>query len=330
MNRYRFAALMLIIAMAVTAPMSCKKAASEGQLTLSGFLGEVMLKTTDGERVPAVGDILAVGTTLVTGEMGMADIMLGDRGIIRIHQNSTVLIDSIDKKGIGDTELDMAKGKMYVTLSKLSKGGLKVMTPTAVASIRGTVFRISAEEGVSRLDVVSGQVAINPVSESTAIAGVERIVDAEQSVSIDRNIVAEARKAVDKKEAMVIEVEQLKIEEIEEITSELRNIKPEIIEKLNPRARKDVRRKLSAMHGGNDRKEASERASGRKEIKKTKKAESDALRRKALLEARRQKQAEVEKRRLEKELADRQMKEMAEKARKKKEVRERASSIPTL
>ncbi|MBN2080515.1 MAG: FecR domain-containing protein [Spirochaetes bacterium] len=328
MKRHITAMTLLAVASLFIAPLSCKKAEEVAPLTLFSFLGDVKVKTDAGTRTPTVGESLTAGNTLMTGDMAMADILLEDRGIIRVHQNSTVLIDSLGDKGADDTQFSMTDGKMYVTLSKLSKGGLRIKTPTAVASVRGTVFRVSAEKGVSRLDVVSGRVAINPVSESRVINEVEEVVEAEETVSVDKETAIKARKAVEKNEKMKLVVRDLEKETAENITSELRNVRPEMMERLEPKARREIREKLYEKTG-------EEKAEGKDREKER------AAREKAARDARRLKELKKEnliseteeslaKTRLENERAEAERKEKAEKERKEKEARERASNIPTL
>jgi hypothetical protein len=328
MKQHITTVILLALASLFIAPLSCKKAEEAAPLTIFSFLGDVKLKTDAGTRTPTVGDTLAAGNTLITGDMAMADILLEDRGIIRVHQNSTVLIDSLGDKGADDTRLNMTDGTMYVTLSKLSKGGLSIKTPTAVASVRGTVFRVSAEEGVSRLDVVSGRVAINPVSESRVISEVEEVVDAEETVSVDIETAGKALRAVEKKEKMKLEVKNLERETVEDITSELRNVRPEMMERLEPKARQEIKEKLFEKTGG-EKAEGKDRERDRVEREK---AARDARR---IEELRKEKlitdQAAMrEKARLEKERAESERKAKIEKERKEKEARERASNIPTL
>ena len=336
MKRHITAFFIITLGMLLTASLSCKKEEPTGPLTLFSFIGNVTLKSGTESRTPAVGEALVTGQTLVTGDMAIADILLEDRGIIRVHQNSAVLIDSIENRGAGETRFDMSDGKIYVTLSKLSKGGLTIKTPTAVASVRGTVFRVSAEKGVARLDVVSGRVAINPVSESEIISEVEQVVEAEETVSVDRETAVRARRAVEKKEKMKLEVRALKADAVEDITSELRNVRPEMIERLKPEARKQIREKLFERRGEGDRAEGRDRA---REARQREKADREdlerRLRKERLIPERRtgkdlQDDAGNETARLEKERVEAERKEKAEKARKEKEARERASNIPTL
>ncbi len=328
MKRHITAMTLLALASLFIAPLSCKKTGEVAPLTLFSFLGDVKLKTDTGTSTPTVGDTLAAGNTLITGDMAMADILLEDRGIIRVHQNSTVLIDSLGDKGADDTRLNMTGGKMYVTLSKLSKGGLSIKTPTAVASVRGTVFRVSAEEGVSRLDVVSGRVAINPVSESRVINEVEEVVEAEETVSVDRETAGKALRAVEKKEKVTLEVKSLEMEAVEDITSELRNVRPEMMERLEPKARQEIKEKLfektgDAKNEGNDReKDRAEREKAERNARRLEQLKKEKL----ITE-----QTEMrEKARLQKERAEAERKAKIEKERKEKEARERASNIPTL
>lgn len=208
-------------------------------LKVYSVIGDVSLISADGEKALKPGDGVKEGDTVKTSKLAIADLVQQDSVLIRIHENSVVRVAALLSKTNNDSQLTMDKGKMYVTLSRMKKGSFSVKTPTSVASVRGTAFRISSDNNASRLDVINGTVAVNPVKDSVIIKDVEKNIEANQCTSIDK-------KAVDaiitKKE---IAVEPLKPETIKEIQAEVKDIKPEVLEKLNPDAKKEFSKNLS-------------------------------------------------------------------------------------
>ncbi len=237
--------LIFLLAAGVTV---CKKDEKDRAITIQGLIGEVMIVAGNTEKPATVGDVLITGDGIRTGADSIADVLYGSEGIIRIQPDTSILLSTLMDPATGDSQLDMPQGKMYVTLSKLKKGDFRVKTPTAVASVRGTSFRISADEKASRLDVVTGAVRINPVQNNTVVTTVETTVKKNQTVELDEKSV---KQAVEQKKE--IKVTETKPEEIEEIRKEVRDIKPEMLEKLNKEARDEIQKKVLAPDDSADR-----------------------------------------------------------------------------
>ncbi len=293
----------------------CKKDDKDRAITIQGLIGEVMIVAGNTEKPATVGDVLITGDGIRTGADSIADVLYGSEGIIRIQPDSNILLSSLMDPATGDSQLDMPQGKMYVTLSKLKKGDFRVKTPTAVASVRGTSFRITADEKASRLDVVTGAVRINPVQNDTVVTGVEKTVETNQTVELDEKAV---KQAVEQKKE--ITVTEMKAEEVEEIRKEIRDIKPEMLEKLNQEARKEIREKVMAPAPD----DSAEREKAEKETLEKQKKEKErtmAQLREEKLRAQKIEQENLRAQKIEQEKLKQQMldKENAEKKKKQKE-----------
>lgn len=222
-----------------TCIFSCMKDKEELSLFIYSPIGTVTIISAGTQKTPKDGDFLSIGDSVRTGPLSSADILLGNIGIVRIYENSLVHIKSLIDPNTGDTKIDMDQGKLYSTLEKLKRGSFQVKTPTSVASIRGTSFRISAAQNESRLDVLDGKVQINPVQNNTIIEDVKDLVAANQTVSIDRATVIDA---IQKKRSL--KVTSLKPDDIKKIREEIRTLKPELIKKKRAELRKNLEKKI--------------------------------------------------------------------------------------
>jgi hypothetical protein len=150
-------------------------------------LGDVKIITGKTERPAVRGEALAGGQTIVTGGNSMADLSLGSRGIMRIQENSKIAVASLEK---GAPDLDVGKGGILVVMSKLIKGeSYQVKTPTQVASVRGTIFQVAGDESKSQLDVFTGSVMVNPVSNGAIQTQITQMVTEGKSLSLDKTAV---------------------------------------------------------------------------------------------------------------------------------------------
>jgi len=109
-----------------------------------------------------VGDTIATQQVVITGPDGYAEFQVADGSHFEVFQNSRVIF----RNNPGDWRdlLDVLIGKVKVQIEKL--GGLpnpnKVRTPTAVISVRGTVFDVNVEDddATTLVLVEEGQVEV--------------------------------------------------------------------------------------------------------------------------------------------------------------------------
>ncbi|TFH41857.1 MAG: hypothetical protein E4G96_04670 [Chrysiogenales bacterium] len=157
--------------------------------TIRMVLGVVTIESGGASRAAAVNDRLAGGETIVTGPNSMADVLMGERGYIRIREKSRVKIASL-KKEAQESDLELSMGGVMIFLPKLArKGAYEVKSPTQVAAVRGTIFQMSGEDDGSRVDVLSGTVAVNPVADGEVKRDFTQLVSENQSLMLNRAIV---------------------------------------------------------------------------------------------------------------------------------------------
>lgn len=109
------------------------------------------------------GDVLHVGDQVQTLD-GRAAIQLADGSTLRLEPASLLIFDRMTqfgKSGMADTRLRLERGRMGTQVRPLVQSGsnFRIETPSAVAAVRGTAFRLSTEPGQTRLEVTEGQVA---------------------------------------------------------------------------------------------------------------------------------------------------------------------------
>ena len=331
---------------------SCKKPAEpeKNSLTVQAVIGEVTVTADGADKSPLAGDRIYENSVIKTGQSSLIDVKYSDYGVIRINENSIMLVSDLKQ----DSLVELNKGKIFAVLSKLKKNTqFRVKTTTTVAAIRGTSFRISADEKNSRIDVLAGTVKVNPVKEGEVIEDVEKFVEKNTAVEMNQKKVDEI---IEKK--LEIKAAAIQPETVEEIRMEAKNIaldektaeavKEEIKsvgiesiivrpEPVNPDQNQktgivEEKKTEHDMETEKDKKAGEERERLKKEKKEAKKKKR---------EARLKKQAEEELVRQEKEQAEKELRERSEKERiareqKEKETKEtekreqRVKNIPTL
>ncbi len=290
-------------------------------LTVNSVFGGAKVISQKGERQLALGDTIAQNDTVLTGSSSIIDIVYGTSGIIRINENSQVKMTSLfGGEGANQSRMDMANGKVFVTVSKLAKGSsFEVASPTTIAAVRGTSFRVTADETSSRIDVLSGRIKVNPVKEGKVIEDVETIIESNSTVSLDAKAVD---RIVDEKKE--IEVAVLREEEITAIREEVKDIKP--VERLEDAVRQEIQQVMVAPPVDTEaekRREDEKKKQNELERATAEKTKQDRLA--ALAAARSEKERlareRAEKERLERERIEKQKQETKEK---------RVKNIPNL
>ncbi len=312
----------LIMAALIFVFPACKPKEKEALMTVQSTFGQVQIASASGERAPQPGDALAQGDTIITGKSSLMDILYGTRGVIRINENTHIKLSTLLAEGDKEqARMEIDRGKVFITVSKLTKGStMEIVSPTTIAAVRGTSFRVTADENSSRIDVLSGKINVNPVKEGKVVEGAEKVVETNNAVVVDTKTV---EAIIEKKKE--IEVVILKPAELEEIRDEVKDMKP--AEKLDESTKQEFREVVLEVKDG----KAAEKKKEEEELllkeKKEKEAKDKSARlEKARAEKERLEMERVEKERIEKERRD---KELAEK--KKQETKEqRVKNIPNL
>jgi hypothetical protein len=120
-------------------------------------------------------DLLVSGDSLNIGKNSLVKLLLADGSKVDIQPNSNLSIqDSYQYVGKETfvTNLKLVKGRTQVSANPEHVVGntLKVQTPSAVAAVRGTQFRVTADESLSLQETLEGRVAFSASGQEVLLA----------------------------------------------------------------------------------------------------------------------------------------------------------------
>lgn len=127
--------------------------------------GNVQVIQPSGEKKQAlVNDVLAMGSAVVVAEQATATLQFADGATLILESNSHIemnLLTQHQHTGMVNTQLNLLSGAAKSRVPKRQpRSNFSVSTPSAIAAVRGTDFRISASEGIMRGEVFEGLVNI--------------------------------------------------------------------------------------------------------------------------------------------------------------------------
>ncbi len=141
---------------------------SNGIALVTKSKGDVEYLKKDGE---AIDNNLKKGTSLfnedkiTTGANGFAKyVYLDDGSVIKVHKNAEVYVyGSVDKRSI-IKQINVSDGNVKFEVSKQSSNDFTVITPTSVATVKGTDFWLeSDEDDGDRFFGLSGLVSVKNI-----------------------------------------------------------------------------------------------------------------------------------------------------------------------
>ncbi|HOP65250.1 MAG TPA: FecR family protein [Spirochaetota bacterium] len=129
----------LTVLFIITFLLSCGSK-KEIKTVLSSYSGSV---TVNSSAVKGTGMLLKPGDIIETGDTSFCDIMINKKNIIRIKENTRLILHITSR----DSFLQIDKGWLAgVTKEKFTtEGKYNVKTPTVVAAVRGTSFCVKVE-----------------------------------------------------------------------------------------------------------------------------------------------------------------------------------------
>ncbi|MBE7440703.1 MAG: FecR domain-containing protein [Spirochaetales bacterium] len=141
--------------------------------------GDVQIEKASGKETGRIGAILEPGDVLVTGTDGGVEVMVQNMGALRIGSDSRIRIQSLFGEGGGSqAEIKLDRGDLTSMIKKQSpKDQYSVITPTAIAGVRGTTFVTTVErlpagsksEPVVSVAVLEGSVTVGMPGQSDII-----------------------------------------------------------------------------------------------------------------------------------------------------------------
>jgi hypothetical protein len=123
------------------------------------------------------GDTVPVGATLKTGAEGNVTLNLLDSSRVLIKGNSEVLLEANAEAVHGMARnilLNLRRGALENQINQQSSSGgrFEIRTPAAIAAVRGTRFRVAAQDTSTRTEVLHGAVALgNPIGQVELAVG---------------------------------------------------------------------------------------------------------------------------------------------------------------
>ncbi len=132
---------------------------------VAAVAGEAEAKRGGQEQVLGPEAELVAGTRVTTGSSGFVVIRLADGTIIRVQPASELELRRLQQVLRGeafDDTLHLSRGRVAISAAPRRAPGarLEVVTPKAVAGVRGTEFRAGASEQRSQFEVLAGLVAV--------------------------------------------------------------------------------------------------------------------------------------------------------------------------
>lgn len=111
---------------------------------------QIQVRSREGRlSTPALGDTIAIGSSIITRATGAELQVMPNRSIVRLSPNTTFRIDDLQgADGAEANAFHVAAGKVRTVAARLT--GLErysVSTPTAVGGVRGTDFVMLVEAG---------------------------------------------------------------------------------------------------------------------------------------------------------------------------------------
>jgi len=155
-----------LIAVIVTAFMSVSVLAqSVAKIMLIEGKVSMMRKGSDQWRDAKPAMPLEVGDALYAHEESFAEIRYTIGTVLRMDEKTKITLEASTEKTL---KTRSAVGDVWINMKKLlsTSKQFEVSTPTAVAAIRGTVFRMKSNlDSSAEVDVYDGKVAVGPSDE---------------------------------------------------------------------------------------------------------------------------------------------------------------------
>lgn len=149
-----------------------QKPAEAEVLLVSGSVNQVLSDKTTSAVV--LGQKLKQGTEILTGDNSKLNVQFADGSITSMGPNSNLKLDVLamyEGASTVNTKIRLEKGRVEVQANPKHIEGnqMQVFTPTAVAGIRGTTFRVSTNGNDIRQETLEGKVALTAASKEIAV-----------------------------------------------------------------------------------------------------------------------------------------------------------------
>ncbi|WP_232417763.1 FecR domain-containing protein [Methyloversatilis thermotolerans] len=133
------------------------------EVRIDSLRGDVLIEAAGGRRAAVAGEKLDAGVRLVTGEGGSVALAFADGSRVQLRGGSemSVLQSGDLAAGAGSwVRLHLLRGSLESLVAPRGgpMGRFEIETPAAVAAVRGTHFRVHADDAITRNEVLEGRV----------------------------------------------------------------------------------------------------------------------------------------------------------------------------
>ena len=120
--------------------------------------------TREGATLPLRAGMLLNQKDTVTTKKGTADLQTRSGGVLRIKEFSTVSLDRVIGPGGNINQFHLKSGGVIARVKRTGpREKFRIVTPTSIASVRGTTFSVSLSDGkIPLIRVFAGRVALRP------------------------------------------------------------------------------------------------------------------------------------------------------------------------
>jgi hypothetical protein len=158
------------------------------QVRVAAVVGETRLvQGQTPARPPQVGELLQAPSALQTGATGSASLEFADGSRVLVRRDTELQLRTTQQRSLGKVsmvELELLQGSLenQVTPMGTSGGRFEIRTPGAIAAVRGTQFRVHAQQNSLRTEVIEGAVKVsNAAGQVTASAAQGSVAQAGQA-----------------------------------------------------------------------------------------------------------------------------------------------------
>ena len=154
-----FVYIILLTLIAMTTLQSCKPEGPK-TATVTFISGKAELFSKGEKAGPLkLRYLLKKGEIIKTGKKSQVAVQIGNKAVLMVLENSTATMTSLFKKS--RTEIFLKYGSVITKINRMKKGShYFIRTPTAIAGVRGTRFKVSHSKGESRVSVKKGKVFV--------------------------------------------------------------------------------------------------------------------------------------------------------------------------
>ncbi|MCW7494591.1 FecR domain-containing protein [Leptospira sp. 2 VSF19] len=198
-----------------------EKSGQESNVVVAFVKGDVVVIRESGQVKPNLGDVLTSKDTIVTGQNGSVEILVGEDGVLKLNKNTSLSVSQAfaANDGSRETEVNMQYGKLVTVLRKERKTeSFSVVTPTSIAGVRGTIFLTNVENPSAK----GGNVACgsgNCVVKYTVLDGAVAIrkSNSENEIVVDKQKTAEVGNETKLSDKMIKPMDKQSLSEMKEM-----------------------------------------------------------------------------------------------------------------